>query len=286
MRRGALVAAWLSLALCAGESAGASSKTVSYTVATPDGSLTLPATFVVPVNPTPAPAVVVLHGSGGVDGRGAYHAEVLHRHGIATLEVDMWTPRGLKGGPQGRPRRLRETYPDAFGALRFLAQQAEIDPQRIGIMGFSWGGGLALATASASLVQEFTDGALRFAAHAPFYPVCWGFLRTAADFRLTGAPVRIFAGERDDYEEPDTCRTLVERLPPESRPSVTLTIYPGATHAWDTRSGAVNFFDPNAALGKGGRVRFFPDGKVADRSRNEAAEFFARAFAVTPSTKP
>jgi dienelactone hydrolase len=286
MRRGALVAAWLSLALCAQASAGASTRTITYTAATPDGSLTLPATFVVPPGATPAPAVVVLHGSGGVDGRGAYHAEALHRLGIATLEVDMWTPRGFKGGPQSRPRRLRETYPDAFGALRFLAQQPEIDPQRIGIMGFSWGGGLALATASAGLVQEFTGGALRFAAHAPFYPVCWSFLKTAADFKLTGAPVRIFAGERDDYEEPDTCRTLVERLPPESRPSVMLTIYPGATHAWDTRSGAVNFFDPNAALGKGGRVRFFPDGKLADRSRREAAAFFADALAVTPPTKP
>jgi hypothetical protein len=59
-----------------------------------------------------------------------------------------------------------------------------------------------------------------------------------------------------------------------------------ASHAWDTQAGAVNFFDPNAALGKGGRVRFLPDGKLADRSRNEAAKFFAQAFALTPPTKP
>jgi dienelactone hydrolase len=192
----------------------------------------------------------------------------------------------LLGTPQSRPKRLRETYPDAFGALLFLAQQPEIDPQRVGVMGFSWGGGLALATASAGLVQEFTKGAARFAAHAPFYPVCWSFLKTAPDFKTTGAPVHIFAGERDDYEEPDTCRHLVERLPAVSRATVTLTVYPGATHGWDTRGGAVNFFDPNAALGKGGRVRFFPDGKLAARSRNEVAEFFAQAFTLTPATKP
>jgi dienelactone hydrolase len=265
----------------------ASSRTITYPVATADGPLTVPATFVVPAGTTPMPAVVLLHGTGGVDGRGAFHAEALHRRGIATLEVDMWTPRGIKGTPQSRPKRLRETYPDTFGALRFLAQQPEIDPQRIGVMGFSWGGGLALAAASASLVQELTGGALQFAAHAPFYPVCWSFLKSAADFKLTGAPVRIFAGERDDYEEADTCKQLVERLPADSRASVTLTIYPGATHAWDTRSGATNFFDPSAALGKGGRVRFFPDGKLAARSRAEVTEFFAAAFAaVTPSTKP
>ena len=281
MRRLVAAVAALSLTFVAG-GVVASSRTITYPVTTADGPLTLPATFVIPPGPTPTAAVVLLHGTGGVDGRGAFHAEALHRRGIATLEVDMWTPRGFKGTPQSRPRRLRETYPDAFGALRVLAQQPEIDPHRIGIMGFSWGGGLALATASASLVQEFTGGALRFAAHAPFYPVCWSFLKTAADLTLTGAPVRIFAGERDDYEEPDTCRRLVEQLPAESRPAVSLTIYPGATHAWDTRSGAVNFFDPNAALGKGGRVRFFPDAKLAERSRTEAADFFARA--LTPPT--
>lgn len=286
MRRRRVAVALLALALGSGGAAGAASRRITYTATTTDGPLTLPATFVVPESATPAPAVVVLHGTGGVDGRGAYHAEALHRRGIATLEVDMWTPRGLKGGPQSRPKRLRETYPDAFGALQFLSQQPGIDPQRIGIMGFSWGGGLALATASVNLVQEFTKGTARFAAHAPFYPVCWSFLRTAADFTMTGAPVRIFAGARDDYEEPDTCRQLVERLPPESKRSVTLTVYPGATHAWDTRSGAVNFFDPNAALGKGGRVRFFPDGTLAERSRTEVAEFFAGAFAVTPPTRP
>jgi uncharacterized protein len=153
-------------------------------------------------------------------------------------------------------------------------------------MGVSWGGGLALAAASTSLVQEFTGGSARFAGHAAFYPVCWSFLRTAADFRITGAPVRIWVGDRDDYDAPDTCQQLVDRLPPDSKRAVTLTVYPGASHAWDTRSGAVNFFDPSAALGKGGRVRFFPDGKLAARSRDELADFFAQTLAVTPATKP
>ena len=62
---------------------------------------------------------------------------------------------------------------------------------------------------------------------------------------------------------------------------------PASRTRGDTRSGAINFFDPSAALGKGGRVRFFPDGKLAARSRAEVTEFFTAAFAaVTPSTKP
>src|SRR5581483_10239938 len=238
---------------------------VSYVAPTTD--LTITGTLVVPAAPGPVPAVVILHGSGGVDGRGEYHAETLHRRGIATLEVDMWGPRGYKGGPQSRPKRLRETYPDAFGALLLLAGQPAIDPQRIGIMGFSWGGGLALATASTALVDEFTGGKARFAAHAPFYPACWSFLRNAPTLTMTGAPVHIWVGDRDDYDGPDACQQLVDALPPASRSVVSLTVYPGGYHGWDARTGGANFFDPNAAQGKGGRVRFFPDGALAERSR-------------------
>ena len=284
--RGLIVSGLLVLVLAAGASMAAEIKKTSVSFTAPTTDLTINGTLGVPAVPGPVPAVLLLHGSGGVDGRGEYHAEALHRQGMATLEVDMWAPRGLRGGPQGRPKRLRETYPDAFGALLFLAQQPAIDPQRIGIMGFSWGGGLALATASTNLVQEFTGGRARFAAHAPFYPACWSFLRTAADFKMTGAPVRIFVGDRDDYDAPDSCQQLVERLPPASKSVVTLTVYPDAYHGWDSRTGSANFFDPNAAQGKGGRVRFFPDGKLAERSRREAVEFFAQAFALTPPTKP
>src|SRR4029434_1126000 len=35
------------------------------------------------------PAVMILHGSGGIDGRGEFHAKALNAAGIATLEVLM-----------------------------------------------------------------------------------------------------------------------------------------------------------------------------------------------------
>ena len=92
-------------------------------------------------NSAPCPAVVLVHGSAGVDSRGQFHAQALNAAGIATLEIDLWAARGWLGGEFGRPRGVPETLPDAFGALQFLAGLPRIDPQRIGIMGFSWGGG-------------------------------------------------------------------------------------------------------------------------------------------------
>src|SRR5579859_4193104 len=87
---------------------------------------------------TSLPAVLICHGSDGVDGRGEFYAPALHEAGIATLEIDMWAARGTGRGAAARPGSPIETLPDAFGALAYLAAQPEIDPARIGIMGFSW----------------------------------------------------------------------------------------------------------------------------------------------------
>jgi dienelactone hydrolase len=80
------------------------------------------------------PAVVILHGSGGIDGRGEFHAKPLNAAGIATLEVFMFTSGN-------RPRGgSRSNFTHMYGALNYLANRHDIDPQRIGVMGFSWGG--------------------------------------------------------------------------------------------------------------------------------------------------
>jgi len=225
------------------------------------------------------PAVVVLHGSGGIDGRGEFHAKALNAAGIATLEVFMFT-----GG--NRPRGgSRSNFTHMYGALNYLASRPDIDPQRIGVMGFSWGGGLSLSSTTLALTQRFTGGQLRFAAHAPFYPVCWPYLRLVSDptapgygtyKKLTGAPVLVFAGGEDDYDEPDTCQKFIASLPEEARSHVSLKYYPKATHGWDSQERAKVFHDDSAWLGRGGRVRMTPDREVAEDSRRTAVEFFVR----------
>lgn len=228
------------------------------------------------------PAVVILHGSGGIDGRGEFHAKALNAAGIATLEVLMFTSGN-------RPRDgSRSNFTHMYGALNYLANRHDIDPQRIGVMGFSWGGGLSLSSMSLALTQQFTGGQLRFAAHAPFYPVCWPYLRLVSDpkapgygayKKLTGAPVLVFAGGEDDYDEPDTCQKFIASLPEEARSHVSLKYYPKATHGWDSQERAKVFHDDSAWLGRGGKVRMTPDREVAEDSRRTAVEFFVRHIA-------
>lgn len=229
----------------------------------------------------PHPAVVIVHGSSGVDGRGAGLARALNAGGIATLEIDMWSPRGLAGG-LSRPSHAAETLPDAFGALRYLTARPDIDGARVGIAGFSWGGGVAMLTATRRYLREIVgEGRERFAAHAPFYPVCWAYNRRPGyEFRdLTGAPVLIQAGALDAYDRPTSCAEMVEALPDADRRHVRVLVHEGATHAFDRLRPAVTVNDPHAHEGRGGEVVFAPNAEVTRRAHQEALAFFGEALA-------
>lgn len=261
---------------------------VAFASLVPDARLTIAAQLRVPPHHDKLPAVVIVHGTSGVDSRGSYHAEALNDAGIATLELDMWSPRGLRGdaGADGRPSGVPETLPDAYGALSYLASRAEIDPQRIGITGFSWGGVVSMLTATVPYCEMYMGtSALRFAAHAPFYPVCWGYNRIPGyEFaELTGAPVFIQSGECDTYDAPDSCEKLRQGLGEEARRHVQVTMYPGATHAFDRLEPAQTVTDPFSHLGRGGEVRIEPAPASAARARQEMVEFFRRAFRMSPA---
>ena len=239
-------------------------------------------------------AVVILHGSGGVDSRGDFYARSLNAMGIATLEIDMWEARGLSGG-NSRPPLPIYTYPDAFAALAYLANREEIDPERIGILGFSWGGFVSLAAAEEFYANTF-GGTLRFAAHVAHYPVCYGFNNTKIDLlqpadekgtqflNLTGAPVLIQIGTEDDYDNgADNCRSLIAQLPNrEDRRAVHLGVYKGAYHAWDRLQIPLTVSDPFAdegsffSTGVAPQVEVIPDVEQAYRSRSKVVEFFLR----------
>ena len=71
---------------------------------------------------------------------GEMPGQALGEANVATLELDQWSPRGLAGGSEGRPRTVHETLPDLYGARAYLAAHPRIDAARIGAMGFSFGG--------------------------------------------------------------------------------------------------------------------------------------------------
>jgi uncharacterized protein len=228
------------------------------------------------------PAVVIVHGSAGIDSRGAFYAEAFNEAGIATFEIDMWAARGWLGGVSGRPRGVPETLPDAFGALRYLSQLPHIDEQHIGILGFSWGGVVAMLCATHAYAARFTDGILKFAAHVAHYPVCWIYNHVPGyEFAsFTGSPVLIQSGTLDAYDDPQAGARLVQSLPAAARSFISLKMYEGASHAWDRLQTAITVTDPFSHLGRGGEVPFVPDPEQASAARSAALLFFGQAFGL------
>src|SRR5437870_11293347 len=123
--------------------------------------------------PRSVPAVVLLHGSGGILGsRELTYAPQLARMGVAALVVDSFGARRDRGIEfLERVLNITETMmlADAYAALRFLAARPEIDPQRVVLTGFSYG---AMATMYALYAQvaeklaalQANERPLRFAA--------------------------------------------------------------------------------------------------------------------------
>lgn len=239
------------------------------------------------------PAVLILHGSAGIDSRGDFYQEALNKAGIATLQVDMWEARGVTG-LENRPAAPIFTYPDAFAALAFLSAHPRIAPDRIGVLGFSWGGVVSLAAAE-QLYSGLFGGGRRFAAHVANYPVCWGANNTSIPalfppaqtgtqfINLTGAPVLIQIGSADDYDNgAGPCRALAGQVNPSNNNVVEVAEYPGAYHAWDRIMIPVTAQDPFAnrgsffSTGQLPTVNIVPNPVQAQASRQRAVRFFKK----------
>ena len=223
-------------------------------------------------------AVVILHGSAGVDARGDFYARALNAAGMATLEIDMWEARGIASAAD-RPPLPIFNYPDAFGALAFLSAHPNVAGERVGVLGFSWGAVITMASATELYAGQFGNG-LRFRAHVAHYPVCYAYNSglPGTDFvDLTGAPLMIGIGELDDYDQGAApCFALKESLPPEEQEAVQVVPYEDAFHAWDRLQVPIEVTDPFSNLGQGGTVVIAPNAERAYESQRRVVRFFRR----------
>lgn len=252
---------------------------VSFESQTESGSITLSGQYRLPrqEHNAPVPAVIIAHSSGGVDSTGKWYARSLNKLGIATLELDMWSPRGFVGGTNDRPQTVQETIPDAYAALDFLAAKPEIDADNIGIIGFSWGGVVAMLSATEHYYQLSRTSENKFAAHIAHYPVCWSYnFLPGFEFNdLVGSPIMIQIGGKDDYEaDPLSCENFVQALPIETQSLVTLNNYKNGHHAWDRLEASLRVFDIFGNRGQGAEVDLIGNRKIAKKSRNAVNEFF------------
>jgi dienelactone hydrolase len=214
------------------------------------------ATSMVPVSATlsfPAaardryPALVVVHTIAGYqETNEGWHAAEFRKAGFATLTYDSFAARGLSeadivASSAGPP--FASAVADAFAALRLLASDPRIDPRRIGIVGFSFGGEIAHLTAMARLRSVLMPDQVQFAAHVAYYPAgIYG--ATAEPGAYTGAPILMLLGEQDDNLPVTKVEGyLASAMDAGYPPPIEVLIYPGAHHAWTIPSvGSLRFY--------------------------------------------
>ena len=237
-----------------------------------------------PKNGQKLSAVVLLHSVGGW----AYpvteqYAKALSEAGVLALEPRLFQNRA------SAPTVGVTLLPMVYDALRYLAERGEVDSKRIGIAGFSFGGAVAPHSAAAWAQATYAKNPdLKFAAHAPFYPSCGLFsafaqgkrktpgIPTNALTKWTGAPVKIFAGGRDDYDDrdPNACAELISLLSPTYRSIFSVQFYPQATHAWDQQSAS--FYDRSACKGRGCVNTNEASPEVTRQSIKDLLDFFGQ----------
>jgi dienelactone hydrolase len=182
---------------------------------------------------TPVPAMVILHGSRGIDpSREPGYAKLLQQHGIASLVVDYYSARGIT---EDVPRWNKTLYvtvfdivSDAYASLSFLASLPFIDPQRVGVIGFSWGG-VASRFSMDKRIAKAKGGKLFFSLHADYYGPCQETIDTTA---TTGTPLLTVRGVLDASNSPAGCARREEELRHAGSAVKAYTLEAG--HNWDT----------------------------------------------------
>lgn len=178
------------------------------------------------------PAVVLLHGSGGVSGFVPDWAQYLNSIGVITLVIDSWSGRGIASvvDDQSQLGRMVQLF-DAYRGLELLEKHPRVDPARIAVMGFSRGGQAALYSSVKRFQGMWGPASGReFAAYIAFYPTCNTLYRD--DEGVTANPIRIFHGGADDYVPIGPCREYADRLKAKGA-DIRHVEYAGAHHVFD-----------------------------------------------------
>lgn len=190
-----------------------------------------------PEGPGPFPAIVALHGCGGLftagrmNGRFADWGQRLAALGYLVLFPDSFTSRGVDQVCRKKDRSgfsaNRERVRDAEGALHWLQSQTMVQRDRIGLIGWSNGGTALLATIGALAKNDGSDD---FRVAIAFYPGCTNFMKKSHwQPRL---PLTIFIGEADDWTPAASCKALVQRANGQGRQAEIVT-FANAYHDFD-----------------------------------------------------
>ena len=176
----------------------------------------------------PFPAVVVLHGCGGISDNHRGWAGRLAGWGYVAFLVDSFRPRNVRstcyGGGVPTPKQRAQ---DAFNAAAYLRTLPDILPDRIGVIGFSHGGSTVMEAVLQNAVPV-DRGGRPFAAAVAYYPGC----NPKPPWSIPATDTLILIGKNDDWASAPNCQALVAgKAGMPHAPQI--KVYPNAVHDFD-----------------------------------------------------
>ncbi len=177
------------------------------------------------------PLVIFVHGSGGPGQKHVKWLKEFNKMGIATFRLNCFKPRQVSS-TVGKQFTVStgSMSSDAFNAMKLLRDHPRIDANRIGIMGGSKGGTVAMMTAWKPVIKKF-DG-LQFAFHVVLYPSCVEF----ETYDLSVSPMLIMIGEKDEWTPAAPCVDFGKAMRQYGYDNVKVVVYPDAHHSFDSDS--------------------------------------------------
>ena len=206
----------------------------------------VPALWLTPPDSAPAPATLLLHGLSSHKERMADAiGRALLQRGVASLALDLplhgerrdGSGKNLFGNPLALVGAWRTAVREAEDAVTWLSGQSEVDAERLGVVGYSLGGFLALmAAADDPRLRVITLAAAGDLPDAtPYAALVRGVVDPPrAAKRLDGRPLLMVNGRRDTTTRP----SQAERLFAAALEPKTMLWYPGG------------HWPPNAAIEK------------------------------------
>ena len=155
------------------------------------------------------PVVYIQHGTGHPKSFvNAYHKiiEEMHKEKIAVFIGDSYSGRKMKKSywKLGLAARVY----DGLSVLNTLSDHKNIDKDKIGITGYSYGGMVAFFTAYPKLLDLVSNGK-QFAAYMPVYPGCDVVFKEP---KIVNKPMLMLHAEFDDYAPTIDCINYVKKL--------------------------------------------------------------------------
>ncbi|HKU05591.1 MAG TPA: dienelactone hydrolase family protein [Bradyrhizobium sp.] len=245
----------------------------------PSGKLVLHAQLYKPEGNGPFPAVIALHGCGGLGGqsdpvwpRYREWAEHLLKAGYAVLLPDSFGSREV--GPQCREKERkvlarRERVSDIAAAHKWLLAQGWVARDRISLIGWAHGASAVLWAVRPQLAPRGKEPDYRTA--IAFYPECRISSRTGWSTRV---PMLLLIGASDDIASPPLCKQMVDGA--RGRSALTrIVVYPGAPHDFDRANLPLRALDGNdPAAPEHGHIGTDADARTDAQKR--VAEWLAR----------